>query len=1492
MAAGGPNAGGSANPAYQHSSSSTSLAASGSGHRSPFPYAPTSSSSQPSSSFAFARPMRSPSPKPLAKSLNGYSSSSADVSRFGEGLGRNNEDVSYGDDEDEIDSRSPSASHSSLPSAAKKIRRTHARRSCLACRKRKARCELPDITVPSSMETLPNTLKCHRCKTLDTDCVVWDGDRKMKGDRPARYGPPQDKLGAGKGRSAARTQVSVARSPLVDQADGIGESGTVRKKRKASPLITNPIRQADPLQLAMREPHLQDDYAQAVPNLRTIPIPAPTEEHCRARHWAVSTEDMIDTIGPWSDVEEDAGVRSATNGSSPLPSSKGSSLSGTLASTHATSGGGLLSKAAISASSLHQASFGATRGARAEASSTVTKGKPDAPGRKIVRDYRKKLLFATGRNAALMSEIIYGAPEYRIRARAGETVAYAYRGVPVVDEGTVPRDKVEALIRAHPFLNPELVNSVPEDADPASGRVFLSNVVNYLCLKPNPPPDLTSFVIRHSSIHVIMQSRNRETCQALLLLVLYEPSDMQLGKPAHDADVQLDHSPGHHLYQAAMNCALSLGLDRVIPNLSTGPDALKSHTSLQSRMSRLRDAALWLTVSSMGVGQAFASTRPQLPALFPSMADIDAFQDAIQPLLSASKKDNALLASVYQSTDTRPKSASASGPPHPPTTYQDLAMSLHILSQRARTSFQVRSYWNEMSLYNFSDSNNIVPIGSIIVSMTTDMLDTQLRNMSELETLQAQITKSSGSESASIDRRSNDPVLSILLKWAEVEALEIIAGLTVRVILAIVLEIAGRQRSLSKLGAYEGFDKLQPEQADMVAELGEWASWVNERLLRLASSLVALPPSDSADPRRSKPADSLDSSSATADYRTSSRYLHVIPHFHFCAAVFVAAKQSVEHKLFTSFGSGDLGSGNKTMLAVFGRAVQSLVTLAQQDRLSLPAIVANVLREFARRYANIVKKSEEVAEREQKANGSNKAKSGNKTEALNAGGAIGRAGETASSRFAARCANALEKIRKLFGDPAHWPPAPKSNRSAVDGRETQGEGRHASGAEGTPNSKVFEGTRTVSSASAQQQQQQHTLLPAFDALWGQQQQSRQQPPDYGFQMSMRTDNPQALSSTFDRSSNTEYDSGFSALSDSYFNDVWIGEQEQTVPFSFGDYTHSALDHLIGTLDDEFMGFPLETLLGKAAMGGEGSIVDSVVDHWQAGNPDHDASQELAIGSVQGNALPSEYSAEYPRGPSSATYTHNPVAAGPGPSPGASSSYSSDLSSAAMASGHSISRMISGSASLRHQPPPPQAQQHNSSSQHAPYVHHAYVRDQTHGRGPSSAGLYSPGGGTQGAYPFMGGHAAASAPPETAPLVSSYASFGDARVRSTHTPGAGPVAPESGPNGDVKFGPAVASYASRSDSGGYYAGSGGPGGSGSGGAGARQSPYPIAYGSVGGGAPLGGLPGGGGGFAQQQQHQHQHQHQQGYPHAASQQYQHQHQHQHHQQQQQQQQARHR
>lgn len=75
---------------------------------------------------------------------------------------------------------------SSTPKLVRK--RALAKRSCLKCREKKTRCELPDVYVDSSRAPLPSDKWCHRCKALGIDCIVWDGDRKRK----PKLGPRND----------------------------------------------------------------------------------------------------------------------------------------------------------------------------------------------------------------------------------------------------------------------------------------------------------------------------------------------------------------------------------------------------------------------------------------------------------------------------------------------------------------------------------------------------------------------------------------------------------------------------------------------------------------------------------------------------------------------------------------------------------------------------------------------------------------------------------------------------------------------------------------------------------------------------------------------------------------------------------------------------------------------------------------------------------------------------------------------------------------------------------------------------------------------------------------------------------------------------------------------------------------------------------------------------------------------------------------------------
>ncbi|KAF9312301.1 hypothetical protein BG003_006414 [Podila horticola] len=101
------------------------------------------------------------------------------------------------------------SSATTTPTATPRRKRPLAKRSCSNCREKKARCELPDIHVPSSKEPVAEAKRCHRCNVLDIDCVVWDGDRKRK-PKPK---PPTPALEDGVSGLGNITSMSTSTSP-------------------------------------------------------------------------------------------------------------------------------------------------------------------------------------------------------------------------------------------------------------------------------------------------------------------------------------------------------------------------------------------------------------------------------------------------------------------------------------------------------------------------------------------------------------------------------------------------------------------------------------------------------------------------------------------------------------------------------------------------------------------------------------------------------------------------------------------------------------------------------------------------------------------------------------------------------------------------------------------------------------------------------------------------------------------------------------------------------------------------------------------------------------------------------------------------------------------------------------------------------------------------------------------------------------------------------
>ncbi|CDS02208.1 uncharacterized protein SPSC_02268 [Sporisorium scitamineum] len=126
----------------------------------------------------------------------------------------------------------PFDNHLEAPHIQKRPRRTHARRSCQMCQQRKARCELPDLEVPSSALPLPDHQKCHRCKTLQISCIVDDANRK-KTKKPAgesgypRSGPSQRQDSASTDRRALRkSSTNASMSSSLGDATSIHSNGS------------------------------------------------------------------------------------------------------------------------------------------------------------------------------------------------------------------------------------------------------------------------------------------------------------------------------------------------------------------------------------------------------------------------------------------------------------------------------------------------------------------------------------------------------------------------------------------------------------------------------------------------------------------------------------------------------------------------------------------------------------------------------------------------------------------------------------------------------------------------------------------------------------------------------------------------------------------------------------------------------------------------------------------------------------------------------------------------------------------------------------------------------------------------------------------------------------------------------------------------------------------------------------------------------------------
>ncbi|KAG0062365.1 hypothetical protein BGZ89_010710 [Linnemannia elongata] len=108
-----------------------------------------------------------------------------------------------------------------------RTKRPLAKRSCLSCRVKKARCELPDLFVPSSQDPVIKSKRCHRCNVLEIDCIVWDGARKRKPKLPPRNELDQQSQGTATNSKSRQATSWNPLSHLASAAETVARQATL-----------------------------------------------------------------------------------------------------------------------------------------------------------------------------------------------------------------------------------------------------------------------------------------------------------------------------------------------------------------------------------------------------------------------------------------------------------------------------------------------------------------------------------------------------------------------------------------------------------------------------------------------------------------------------------------------------------------------------------------------------------------------------------------------------------------------------------------------------------------------------------------------------------------------------------------------------------------------------------------------------------------------------------------------------------------------------------------------------------------------------------------------------------------------------------------------------------------------------------------------------------------------------------------------------------------
>ena len=464
---------------------------------------------------------------------------------------------------DELGIESKPGSDDKTPKKQSARRRAYAKRSCLKCREKKARCELPEesLTTPSSMTPLANDHACHRCKVLSLDCVVWDGDRKRR---------PKVSSAAGDDHQAV-------------------SSRPIKSESNVSRLPSSPPRSPGSLeQLAAAAARLSDQRS-------AYDDAPPVSPHIASSSDAASSREAASTLASvqfFNPVVDDVATPMSASGASPVaPRTADRSHLSAASKTHPRSPADLNPQGTGSISSPNAAS-----------SATASASKVQPPGRTWTSLWRP-----------LSVLIDYAAQQPSFTTYLLCRIDRNLKKLDIVD--LIPRQTLSYL---RPFLKPYLLwhPHLPDLDDihaehckrpTVSSALLLSSMCLVACRHAMPltdslPTKLSTLVDQLGTQILLSTPRDMYTVQALELLLAHEPSLVGTSVAGSAQAERGNGLLGESLLAAALTIAKGLDLDKSIDNVvdlcrRTPPtDANQIKHRRDSLAKHLAGASIWLSL--------------------------------------------------------------------------------------------------------------------------------------------------------------------------------------------------------------------------------------------------------------------------------------------------------------------------------------------------------------------------------------------------------------------------------------------------------------------------------------------------------------------------------------------------------------------------------------------------------------------------------------------------------------------------------------------------------------------------------------------------------------------------------------------------------------------------------------------------------------------------------------------------------------------------------